>query len=129
VARRRSPAEALRHYPLDLVVCPDIDGREWTLREPFVWDKAGDRIEAPAGTRTDFASTPRCLWWLYSPTGRWGRAAVLHDFMYRTGLRSRAEADAIFLEGMRVLGVPWHRRMVLYLAVRLFGGGSWRGRG
>ncbi|EJI1582490.1 DUF1353 domain-containing protein, partial [Salmonella enterica] len=40
-------------------------------------------------------------------------------------LRTKYEADRIFLDGMTVLGVPEWKRIVMYLAVRLFGRGSY----
>src|SRR5688572_10892672 len=93
--------EARYRFVDRLVVAPDDDGRNWTLEAGFSWRGPDDEIRIPAGFVTDFASIPRALWWLYPPTGRWGRAAVIHDWLYRKQTRSRAEADAIFLEGMR----------------------------
>ncbi|WP_123008449.1 DUF1353 domain-containing protein, partial [Escherichia coli] len=40
-------------------------------------------------------------------------------------LRTKAEADRIFLDAMTVLGVPRWRRRLMYLAVRLFGKGKY----
>jgi Protein of unknown function (DUF1353) len=39
-------------------------------------------IVVPAGFVTDFASTPRALWSVIPPTGRYQLAAVVHDFLY-----------------------------------------------
>ncbi len=83
-------------------------------------------IVVPEGFVTDGASIPRSLWWLYNPFGPWFKAAVVHDFLYRTDTKhSRAESDAIFLEGMRVVGVPRHRRMIMYLVLRVAGWAAW----
>lgn len=66
-------------------------------------------IRAPAGSVTDFASIPRALWWLLPPAGFYGPAAIIHDYMYRTGQTAgghwrrsvtRREADAAFLRAM-----------------------------
>lgn len=70
--------------------------------------------------------------------GRHNEAAVIHDALcqgkytisnYRLLVPfTRAEADKIFLDGMRVLGVkPWKRHL-MYWAVRVGGWGSWRKR-
>ena len=120
------------------------DDNTWTLVAPFSYDVgcegSGETISVPAGFRTDFASVPRALWWLYNPTGRWGKAAVIHDWLYhnaglpivvgrnvyrqpRSVIYTRREADRIFLEGMRVLRVRWSARRTMYTAVRL--GGRW----
>ncbi|WP_114139219.1 DUF1353 domain-containing protein, partial [Escherichia coli] len=40
-------------------------------------------------------------------------------------LRTKHEADKIFLDAMCVLGVPRWRRMLMYCAVRLFGRGNY----
>lgn len=103
-----------------------LDGEKWLLLEPFSY-RVGefgstDIIVVPAGFETDFASIPRLFWAIYPPAGRWGKAAVVHDFLYRSGARPRWECDAVFLEGMQVLGVPRLRRFLMYAAVRLFGG-------
>lgn len=41
-------------------------------------------IVVPAGFVTDFASTPRALWSVIPPTGRYQLAAVVHDFCIGT---------------------------------------------
>lgn len=107
------------------------DWRLWKLVESFDYHvgtyPSEDVITVPAGFITDFASIPRFLWAIYPPTGRWGKAAVVHDYLYRTGVRPRLECDAIFLEAMTVLGVPYARRMAMYWAVRLGGRGAYKG--
>ncbi len=116
-----------------LIVRHVRDGREWIVHEPFAYavgaKTSGDVIEVPKGFPTDFASVPRGLWWLMPPAGRWAKAAVIHDFLYREGRRGRTECDRIFLEGMTVLGVrPW-RKNVMYAAVRMFGWMAYRNYG
>lgn len=110
-----------------------LDGRRWRLLAGFSYSTAiggGKEIFVPAGFETDFASIPRGLWNLFPPTGSYGKAAVIHDFLYRMWGTSRADADKIFLEGMEVLGVNWVTRRVIYRAVRLFGGTAYaRGQG
>ena len=98
--------------------------------EPFVYAVGelggNDSITVPAGFITDFASVPRLFWRLFPPWGKYGKAAVLHDYLYHKQRRSRREADAIFLEAMGVLGVPWLSREMMYAAVRAFGWAAWR---
>jgi len=94
----------------------------FTLTEPFeFYDVAGKTYSVPVGFTTDFASIPKWLRWLIPPTGLYGKAAVLHDWLYRTGIVSRRRADFIFLRAMRVLGVPKWKRRAMYRAVRAFG--------
>jgi hypothetical protein len=86
-------------------------------------------IVVPAGFRTDGASVPRLLWWLWPPFGgRYDQAATLHDYLYRTKYQdlARVVADAIFLEAMAVLGVPPRTRWCIYLGVRVGGWVTYR---
>jgi hypothetical protein len=112
-----------------LIVSPLPDGKTWYLRRAFSYDVgtegSGDAINVPIGFLTDFASVPRPLWWLLPRWGRYGNAAVVHDFGYWDQSRKRPEVDRIFLEGMMVLGVGWFTRTALYLAVRLVGWWGW----
>ena len=116
---------------LSPLIVEHLDGRNWRVVEDFTY-VVGSRklgvwkVEIPAGFETDFASVPRALWWLFPPAGKWGKSAVVHDRLYRTGWASRAVADAIFLEAMHVLGVGRCKRLVMYFAVRLCGGPSYK---
>lgn len=108
-----------------------IDGHNYRLLSKFEYYTNIDAFIAlyiPEGFVTDFASIPRLLWNILPPTGEYGKIAVVHDYLYRTrGLATKAEADAVFLEGMEVLGVGLMRRYVMYWAVRLFGGLAYKG--
>jgi hypothetical protein len=89
---------------------------------------SGDTIRVPVGFETDFASIPRLLWIIEPPLGDSGKAAVLHDWLYETGERSREAADAIFREAMGVLGVHPVKVWLMWAAVRLFGSGGYKAR-
>lgn len=115
-----------------------LDGRNWKLHEDFSYfdevglpgDVDGTFIDVPAGFVTDFASIPRALWTILPPTGQYGKAAVIHDWLYRGGKPegrpvTKAYADAVFERAMKELGVPWLRRKLMYTAVKLFGRGIW----
>jgi hypothetical protein len=112
----------------ELSVVIHDSGRAFTLTQPAVFTKAG--ITVPCGFRTDFASVPRILWSVFPPNGYYHRAALLHDWLYRMpssrGDVTRAEADRLFYDQMRVDGVPWRTRYILWLAVRVAGASSWR---
>lgn len=112
-----------------LTVSPLADGRTWFLREAFGYDVgvegSEDTINVPAGFMTDFASVPRLLWWIFPRWGRYGNAAVIHDYCYWDQQRSRKEADAIFFEAMGVLSVGTISRYLLYWTVRAFGWWAW----
>ena len=102
---------------------------KFTLRESFVYYvgslNSNDKIEIPVGYVTDFASVPEKLHWLLHPVGPYGKAAVLHDYLYDKGLRTKKVADLIFLEAMGVLKVPKYIRYTMYYAVKYFGKGNY----
>jgi hypothetical protein len=83
-------------------------------------------VIVPIGFKTDLASIPRVLWNVLPPLGRYDRAAVLHDWLYRTGQGlTRSQADSVFREAMGVDGVGGLVRFTLYLGVRAGGTGVW----
>ena len=121
----------MSNFKTPLVVSPLPDGRRWKLHTKFVytWSERCQFV-VPAGFITDFASVPWPFWSFIRPWGRWGKAAVLHDYLYQCGACdgriSREEADAFFYQAMKSLGVaPW-RRNLMYWAVRAFGWLAWR---
>ncbi|EAA7439925.1 phage tail protein, partial [Salmonella enterica subsp. enterica] len=103
----------------------------WRVYEPFEFylsDDNSDVIEVPAGFVTDLASVPRIFWTILPPDGKYAKAAIIHDYLYDNALRTKKEADLIFLDGMTVLGVPRLKRKVMYWAVRWFGRGQYSQR-
>ncbi|ECG1115158.1 TPA: DUF1353 domain-containing protein [Salmonella enterica subsp. houtenae serovar O:57:z4,z32:-] len=109
---------------------PEMLGHyRWRVYEPFEFylsDDNSDVISVPAGFVTDLATVPRIFWTLMPPDGKYAKAAIIHDWMYDNALRTKKEADLIFLDGMKVLGVPRWKRTIMYQAVRLFGRGNYR---
>lgn len=116
-------------------------GSEFELAYDFIVRIGGDVVlRAPAGTITDGASIPRFFWRLIGPplTGRYRQAAVIHDAGYTADLQwnidgdsrsyNRKDVDTLFLQLMEALGVPWWRRRLMHLAVRLFGAKHWTDR-
>jgi hypothetical protein len=88
-------------------------------------------VTIPTGFETDGASIPRIFWNILQPFGEYFPAALLHDYLYsRTSTMyfdcDREEADFLFLEAMFNLGVPWHTRHTIHVAVRMFGGSSYK---
>lgn len=112
-----------------------IDGHNWRVAEDFYYDTdvllsgpSPHRVAVLKDTLTDFASIPRPLWNLLPPTGSYGKAAVVHDTLYRThGLATRAEADRVLLEAMKVSGVGFFTRWTIYVGVRVGGATSYKG--
>jgi Protein of unknown function (DUF1353) len=112
-----------------LLVSPLADGNTWVLMREFGYDVGAegsvDRINVPIGFETDFASIPRLFWIVLPKWGKYGNAAVIHDWLYWSQQRSRAASDAVLLEAMGVLEVGTLVQFVIYHAVRLFGWLAW----
>lgn len=102
----------------------------FTLTEPFdFYDVAGKNYNVPIGFVTDFATIPKLLRIFFSPIGLYGKAAVLHDYLYTVGITTRFRSDWIFLRAMRVLGVGKFKRRLMYKAVRVFGAKYYKSKG
>lgn len=112
----------------DLLLHPLDDGRCWETRSVvrFQCDN-GVVVEVPVGEITDFASIPRAFWRLFPPHGKYSPAAIVHDYLYRTGTVSRKRADAVFHEAMLAKHVPKWQAWTMWSAVRSFGWVAWNG--
>ena len=115
-----------------------LDGDRWKLISPLIYVLENEEtIYIPAGFYTDFASVPRGLWNILPPIGRYGRAAVLHDYLYQRRLIwtvegparfcTRGEADSIFRQVMGDEGINVMTRWMMYSALRTAGWAAWRG--
>ncbi|GAB4587406.1 hypothetical protein Ntsu_52380 [Nocardia sp. IFM 10818] len=99
-------------------VVEEIDGKYWLLREPLVYRAEVQEFAVPFGFETDFASVPRALVWLIPRYGVYTRAAILHDYLIRSAVVSKADADGLFRRALREAGVSVPRRWMMWAAVR-----------
>ncbi|MBN1787855.1 MAG: DUF1353 domain-containing protein [Sedimentisphaerales bacterium] len=117
----------------NLIVSPLPDGKTWVLRKSFSYDvgekDSGETIKVPAGFLTDFTTIPRIFWAILPRWGKYGNAAVIHDYLYWMQFEkySRKRADQIFLEGMLVLNTRKWIAKIIYLSVKYFGSIAWYG--
>jgi hypothetical protein len=99
-----------------------VDAERWSLVDDLVYHGRWERFVVPAGFRTDFASVPRVVTWLIPRFGAYTLAAILHDWLVSTGIRTGAvtarQADGIFRRVMRESGVPVLRRWLMWAGVR-----------
>jgi Protein of unknown function (DUF1353) len=106
--------------------------RNWMVLAAFDFDSQvlGRTVHVPVGFVTDFASVPRWLWSFLPPTGQYGKASLVHDYLYETPTFActRHDADRTFLEGMQVLGVSWLVSHLMFVSVEGFGGGGFVAR-
>jgi hypothetical protein len=112
------------------------DESRWIVVSPLVW--SGDdgvpspwRLEVPAEFKTDLASVPRSLTWLFPRYGKYTKAAVVHDYLGQGfskadtrasftspfPLRDRSDADEVFRLLMAELKVPKLRWLLMWAAV------------
>lgn len=126
---------------LGLVLIETPDGRADTKAGRAQWfvstalpfevgvEGSGEWITVPVGATTDLASIPWIARRLLPPDGPWVKAAVLHDYLYRTkglgGVYTRKQSDEIFLDAMTAVGVAAWKRQIIFQAVRLGGGRGW----
>ena len=101
----------------------ELEGSDWELLRILEYKGNRDHYEVPEGLETDFASVPRVFVWFLPRYGRYTKAAILHDYLWReavpAGELTLAEADGIFRRAMWELGVPFLRRWMMWGAVRV----------
>lgn len=112
----------------------------YAVRNPISFrTEAGDVLHVWPGQLTDLASIPAIIWPFMPPDGPWAEAAVFHDACYRTrgsfahgakhaGLAApytRAQCDDVLRQAMQALNVQPAPRVIIWAAVRMFGGGGW----
>lgn len=101
----------------------------WQLTAPLIYvsDILLRPVVVPEGFRSDFASVPRVpvAYWLFG--GAADEAAVVHDWLYTSNVTgvTREQADNVFAEASKVLGIAAWRRGPMWAAIRLFGGSHW----
>ena len=141
----KADAKQLRDDPVELPTSPlappilsFVGGRNWRLEAEFWFPDEGRVITVPKGFLFDLSSVPRFLWWLIAPFELSVVAPLIHDFLYRYGGRpppgsveppyayTRVEVDRVFRRIMEAEKVAAWRRVLGYLAVRVFGLWAWR---
>lgn len=99
----------------------DNDERNWDVVAPLSYTGETQTFRVPPEMETDFASVPRFFVWFLPRYGRYTKAAIIHDHLWRHEVPSRItrrEADAIFRRAMRELDVAFLRRWLMWSAVR-----------
>jgi Protein of unknown function (DUF1353) len=101
----------------------ELEESDWELLRILEYKGNRDHFEVPEGLKTDFASVPRVFVWFLPRYGRYTKAAILHDYLWRdavpAGELTLAEADGIFRRAMWELGVPFLRRWMMWGEVRI----------
>ena len=100
-------------------------GRAFKLLEPITFKARIDgeiiEINIPKGFVTDFASTPKSLWWFFGPIGTHIIPATIHDYIYTSQLFSKEIADKLFYDAIKDYGVNSWKAWTVYKAVSMAG--------
>src|SRR4026208_2029529 len=123
VAAVNSNAETELGFPGGLIVdVQAISEKRWKVLTPFIYRATNEVYTVPAGQETDFASVPRVFVWFLPRYGRYTKAAILHDHLWRDlasqGHMDFIDADGMFRRAMRELNVPFLKRWIMWAAVR-----------
>jgi len=112
-------------------LAPFADWDYYYTIAPISWepgDKYKDRlrsVDVPTGFVTDLASIPRIFWSALPKTGKYGHAAIVHDYLYWIQSRPREIADEILEIDMKELGTPSWQVVAISNAVKTFGERAW----
>ncbi len=94
----------------------------WKLLKELKYTGKTDLFVTELPMDTDFASVPKVFVWFLPRYGRYTKAAILHDYLWRKavpeGRITRLQADALFRRAMRDLHVAFLRRWIMWAAVR-----------
>ncbi len=96
-----------------------IGRNEWSLLEPIEFRYKSFYHRVPIGFKTDLASVPKAFWWFLPPYGKYTRAAIIHDYLLQHRDVKRKDADHSFREQLRIHGVSYLTRQLMYISVRL----------
>lgn len=91
---------------------------KWELMEDYT--SVNKETNVPIGFITDGASIPFMFRWIFSPTGRYFGAAIVHDYILVEEW-DWPKANDEFEKEMKALGVKRWRRFFILNAVRLWG--------
>ena len=108
----------------DLILRELDDGVHKETVQPIEFvDSQARKWTVPVGTKTDGASIPRPLWSIIgSPfTGKYVKAAVIHDHYVATKYRSWMDTHGVLYEVMIKSGVDTKQALVIWAAVHRFG--------
>ena len=106
-----------RRYRITKTICAAMMDKDGEIEQAVI---------VPAGFETDGKSTPRIFWWLFPVDGAGFRAAVVHDFLYRTQELDKDLADRFFLFLLKDSGTPLWQAYLQYYGVKFFGGKAWQ---
>lgn len=104
-----------------------VKSPQWELAEAIEYTlSTGQIIRIPLGFLTDLSSVPKFLWSLFPPFGDFLLAAIVHDYLYKTRLVSRKQADKEMLLLSNQLNHNKADNYTRYAGVRAFGARAYK---
>ena len=94
------------------------------LTSPLVYvDDNGNTYYVPEGFKSDGLSVPKWAHWFQKPFGFGLEAGILHDFILECPniIMSFSEANDIFDEALKSIGMGWWMRNTLEMACNING--------
>lgn len=115
------------------ILIPFADQYWWIVTNEMHW--IPDETDGPHAVRSDIpknfvcdlASVPRYLWSILPKTGKYGTAAIHHDWLCWDQSCTRKQADETFYAIMGDMGVSDDTRSAIYWGCRIFGHRFWQG--
>lgn len=89
----------------------------WRLMKPYT--SLNQQVTVPKGFVSDGASVPLPMQRLFSPTGAYFSAAIIHDYVIEVE-EDWKRANHEFHEELKQLNISWWRRKTLLFAVEFF---------
>jgi hypothetical protein len=104
------------------------DGRPRFITEAIFSVYINNKLfQIPVGVKFDYASIPRVFWSILIPNDpEYQAASLLHDTLYQAEVFKRSFNDKLFLAAMVSTGVPKWKRNLMYIAVRMGGGFTYK---
>lgn len=99
-------------------------GDTWALTAPLLYVGYYVSVMVPTAYETDYATVPRLLWPLFPKSGRWNKAAVVHDHLITDYLTARepiltsAQVDEEFRHALKDCNVHTISRWLMWAGVR-----------
>ena len=121
-------------YRSDLVGKDLNDEIKEELYEDFICASPYGLIKVPKGFITDFASIPPGIRWIIKRKGKYNKASVIHDYLYRfaklnpdypDGIITREIADYVMKGFMILSGVGCIKRNVILAGLKVGGWITW----
>ena len=105
-----------------LYLAKDLESRHiWRLSKDFRFSIDDKHYLIPASFETDLVSVPWLAWLFVPKSGsKADHAAVVHDYLIVMKLVPRKQADAVFLEALKLANMNKFKAYIMYSAVRFY---------